>query len=114
MIHSREDFLRVAMQSYDNPIMVSVSDFVRDIRMFDHLNTATTRYIGDHDPRRLRVMCNYVVTISNRFGVSNAIHMLGWKTEAENLSYIWSVVNFLGLDTSRPSNPELIKLLESL
>lgn len=114
MIHSRGDFFQVAIHSYDNPIMVSESDFVKDVRMFDHLNTSVTRYIGDGDPKRLRVMCNYVVTISNRFGVANAIQMLDWKTEPNNLPYIRAVINFLGLDNARPVDAEIMKKLESI
>lgn len=95
MVKSDTDFINIIFKCYDNPIITSVTELETDIRRFQYLNTAITRYKLDLDQARLRIATNHVVIIANCFGVSNAVQLINYKINQDNLQFVQTILYFL-------------------
>ena len=115
IINSQADFIKLAIKSYDNPTLVSIKDFEEDLRRFNLLNTALTRFKQDKNTERLKVSINYIVTMSNCFGINNTISMIRFKITAENLEIAENMLYFLKLIPSAEKlNFSFLQILEEL
>lgn len=95
MIQSDTEFFNIIFKCYDNPIVTSIVELETDIRRFQYLNTAISRYKQDQDPSRLRIATNHVVIIANCFGVVNASRLITYKISKENLQFAETILFFL-------------------
>lgn len=95
MIKSDTEFFNIIFKCYDNPIVTSVTELETDIRRFQYLNTAISRYKIDQDPARLRIATNHVVIIGNCFGIKNIPALINYKICKENLQFVYTILYFL-------------------
>lgn len=95
MIQSDTEFLTIIFKCYDNPIVTSITELETDIRRFQYLNTAITRFKLDGDLSRLRIATNHVVIISNCFGVENVANLVRYKIYPDNLQFVETILFFL-------------------
>jgi len=114
-INSQSDFLKLAIKSYNNPVLVSIKDFEEDVKRFCLLNISLTRFRQDGNITRLKVSTNYIVTLSNCFGINNTVDMIRFKTLTENLEIVETIMYFLKLTiTTEKLNFNILKTLEEL
>lgn len=95
MILSDTEFLNVIFKCYDNPIVTSITELETDIRRFQYLNTAISRFKLDNDLSRLRIATNHVVIIGNCFGIKNIAKLIRYKIDSDNLRFAETILFFL-------------------
>jgi hypothetical protein len=95
MIQSDTEFLTIIFRCYDNPIITSIIELETDIRRFQYLNTAISRFKIDNDLSRLRIATNHVVIIGNCFGIENVAKLIRYKIDPENLQFAETILFFL-------------------
>jgi hypothetical protein len=114
-INSENEFIRLAISCYDNPIITSVSEFESDIRRISTAKIALRKYIVDNDKTRLHSIVNHFVIIGNCFGVKNAVEMIRYKIDEEDLSLvIESIFNYLKFDDKQTVNETIMNELRNL
>ncbi len=114
MIHNQTEFLSVALKTYDNPKIISVSDFAADIKRFAYLNAIVSKYIDDGDDQKLRISMNHIVILRNCFG-SGTVDLIMHKALEENLSVICTIMYFLKMiEKSNHLDLSLLNKLENL
>lgn len=116
MIKNNDEFLKIALHSYDNPILSSLDDFEKDLRRFSLLNTALHRFSLSEDSIRLRKSLNHIVILSNCFGIKNIADMIRFKIDKENSELVETLMYFLKITkiTMTPINFNILNRLEML
>lgn len=94
MIQNDQHFLLVAFKSYDNPRMISTTEFDADLKRFGYLNTMLSKYQKDKDDVKLRTCVNHIVILSNCF-CESAIDLIRYKTPEENRIPTETIMYFL-------------------
>lgn len=95
MIMSESDFLKFAFNKYDNPHLLSVSEFESDIKRFSYINNLLNRYRADKTDLKHRLIINHIIILSNCFTVPGMIKMLNYKIVPENRTIIDTFLYFL-------------------
>jgi hypothetical protein len=114
MILSDQHFLLHAFKSYDNPRMISTTEFDADLKRFGYLNTMLCKYAKDSDEVKLRTCINHIVIISNCF-CESAVELIRYKTFEENRSLAETIMYFLKMtDNQDYVNFNLLNTLEQL
>lgn len=116
MILSDTEFLNVIFKCYDNPIVTSITELETDIRRFQYLNTAISRFKLDNDLSRLRIATNHIVIIGNCFGIKNIAKLIKYKIDPDNLQFAETILFFLNYINAVESELDfkLLNKLESM
>ncbi len=114
MIKNDQHFLQVAFKSYDNPRMVSTSEFDSDLKRFGYLNSMLMKYTKDKDETKLRICVNHVVILSNSF-CKSAAELIRYKILKENEDLVETIMYFLKMasDETKP-NSDILNILERI
>lgn len=94
MILNDQHFLLHAFRSYDNPKMISTTEFDGDLKRFGYLNTMLAKYAKDKDEVKLRTCVNHIVILHNCF-YGAAVDLIRYKTPEESKSYVETIMYFL-------------------
>lgn len=94
MIANDQHFLLHAFKSYDNPRMISTTEFDADLKRFGYLNTMLSKYAKDSDEVKLRTCVNHIVIISNCF-CEASLDLIRYKILDENRSLAETIMYFL-------------------
>lgn len=97
MIQTDEQFLQVAMKSYDNPSAITIDDFNKDLSQIISIKKSVRRYNSDNSS--LRKLVNQLVIFYNVFGTS-ATDILIYKVhEKDILENLIPIILYLGRST---------------
>lgn len=114
MISNDQHFLLHAFKSYDNPRMISTTEFDADLKRFGYLNTMLAKYAKDRDEVKLRTCVNHIVIISNCF-CESAIDLIRYKITEENKSFAETIMYFLKMSDNKDHvDFSLLNTLEQL
>ena len=114
MIRSHTEFLQIAFKAYDNPKIISLSEFEADIKRFSYLNVIAGRYLEDNDELKLRLAVNHAVIIYNCFGTITP-DLIKYKTAPENCKVVETVMYFLKMiERSDSLDMNILTKLENL
>jgi hypothetical protein len=114
MILSDSHFLQVAFKSYDNPKIISTTEFDADLKRFGYLNTMLLKYAKDKDDVKLRTCVNHVVILRNCF-CEDSISLIRYKIFEENKTFAETIMYFLKMtDCRKYINLNLLNKLEQL
>lgn len=114
MILSDSHFLQKAFKSYDNPRIISTSEFDADLKRFGYLNIMLLKYIKDKDEVKLRTCINHVVILRNCF-CQDTVSLIRYKIFEENKIFAETIMYFLKMTGDRESiDLNLLNKLEQL
>ena len=114
MILSDSHFLQRAFKSYDNPRIISTSEFDADLKRFGYLNIMLTKYSKDGDVVKLRTCVNHIVIIFNCF-YEDSVSLIRYKLLKENVTLAETIMYFLKMtDDKEHVDLDLLNKLEQL
>ena len=114
MISNDQHFLLHAFRSYDNPRMISTTEFDADLKRFGYLNTMLCKYSKDKDEVKLRTCINHIVIISNCF-CESSVELIRYKIFQENRVLAETIMYFLKMvDDKDHVDFSLLNTLEQL
>lgn len=114
MILSDSHFLQIAFRSYDNPRIVSTSEFDADLKRFGYLNTMLVKYSNDGDTVKLRTCVNHIVIIFNCF-YEDSVSLIRYKLLKENITSAETIMYFLKMTEDKEHvDLDLLNKLEQL
>ena len=97
MIKSDSDFLKFALNKYDNPHLSSIEEFEADTKRFIYLNNLLNRYRDDPTDLQDRLILNHIVIICNCFSVIGGLEMLRYKISPNNIGILETCLYHLGM-----------------
>lgn len=100
MIHDDQHFLLCAFKAYDNPRMISTTEFDTDLKRFGYLNSMLLKYAKDKDGIKLRTCINHIVIISNCF-CYQAVDLIRYKALKENKILTETIMYFLKMTADK-------------
>ena len=114
MIHDDQHFLLCAFKAYDNPRMISTTEFDADLKRFGYLNSMLLKYSKNRDGVKLRTCINHIVIISNCF-CDQAVDLIRYKIPEENRILTETIMYFLKMTDDKNSvDFDLLNTLEQL
>jgi hypothetical protein len=114
MILNDQHFLLNAFKSYDNPRMISTTEFDADLKRFGYLNSMLDKYAKDKDEVKLRTCINHIVIISNCF-CESATELIRYKITDESKAIAETIMFFLKMtDIKDHVDFSLLNTLEQL
>jgi hypothetical protein len=93
---TENNFLKLAMQHYDNPSCTIIAEFEDDLRRFLYLKKLFTRY-GVSGDLRERLILNHIIVVHNLWGEFGT-EMIFYKLEEEHWSALAPFLIYLGRD----------------
>ena len=96
---TEETFFALARQSYQNPQCVTEDEFFKDLTSFKYIQKCLGRYKTTGQINE-RLILNYLITISNLFGILATKKMLEFKINPGYWSALKPFLVFLGYVSS--------------
>lgn len=118
MITSDNEYIELAMKSYDNPSCITFDEFLSDLNQYISIKKAVRKYHQDNSI--LRKLVNHVVIYYNCFGHSGTDLLLYKITEPDVLEVLIPIILYLGRSTDAveskniPLNINTVKQLSNL
>jgi hypothetical protein len=94
MINSDQEYLQLAMKSYNNTACIIVEEFTNDLNQYIHIKKCTRKYHKDNSI--LRKLVNHLVIYYNCFGAAGTDLLLYKITEHDILEVIIPIILYLG------------------
>ena len=114
MILSDSHFLQKAYKSYDNPRIISTTEFDADLKRFGYLNIMLLKYAKDKDDVKLRTCVNHIVILHNCF-CEDSISLIRYKLFEENRILAETIMYFLKMTDDKDCiDLNLLNKLEQL
>jgi len=114
MILSDSHFLQKAFKSYDNPRIISTTEFDTDLKRFGYLNIMMLKYAKDKDDVKLRTCVNHIVILRNCF-CEDSVSLIRYKILEENKIFAETIMYFLKMtEQSESIDLNLLNKLEQL
>lgn len=95
-ISTESDFLKFAFSKYDNPHLVSISEFETDLKRFKSINVLLGRYREDKSNCNHRLVVNHLIVLGNCFTQLGVIEMIKYKIQEENKEILDTFLYYLG------------------
>ena len=94
MLKNDNEYLQLAMKSYDNPSCITLDEFTADLNQYINIKKACRKYTNDSII--LRKLVNQVVIYYNCFGQSATKLLLYKVHEPDILSILIPIIMYLG------------------
>lgn len=84
-ILTESDFLKFAFSKYDNPHLVSITEFESDIKRFNSINLLLDRYRENKEKCNFRLIINHLIILGNCFTQAGVLKIIPYKISDENI-----------------------------
>lgn len=95
MISTESEFLQYAFSKYDNPHLISITEFEQDLNRFKYLNKLLNRYRDDRTDLKDRLILNHIVILGNCFTIAGLMDMLQFKITPNNIKTLCTFLYYL-------------------
>lgn len=122
---TEENFVRFAMNHYDNSQCKGLDEFEEDLNRFKYLKRLFYRYRQNGELRE-RLILNHIIVLYNVFGIDAATKMLFFRIETEFWPQLKTFLVFLNYmpkeiiadkrvaESDIPIDEEIVKVLRAI